>query len=108
MANQIDSRTKWKDGSRFIYNSQIYTDPDDGILKVAYISKAIPMTPDDQYHTITAADEYRPDLISYKYYKTVQADWLLMQANDFESLKQFKAGTTIRIPALNGLKGKII
>lgn len=55
-------------------------------------------TESDQWMEITAAYEYRPDLISAEIYGAPDFWWRLMEANDMKDIMEFKRGINIRLP----------
>ena len=61
----------------------------------------IPLYIKDTYHQIKAGEEGRWDLISYKYYQTVNYWWLICIANAIsDPFESPPAGTLIRVPSL--------
>lgn len=50
--------------------------------------KASDMTPvitsDDTLHKVTGAEEHRPDIIAYKFYKDPRLAWVILAANRFK------------------------
>lgn len=52
----------------------------------------------DSRHTVTAADEFRVDLISYRFYGTVEYWWIILLANDVIDPFSIKQNTILRIP----------
>ena len=90
-------KTKWRPGSRFRIGGELYKD-DDGKDLVSYREVEIPASNEDTFYTIESGFVQRPDLISHKFYRRDDLAWIIMQANDFESLKDFSLGKTIRIP----------
>ena len=64
----------------------------------------IPISVNDSYHQIKPGEEGRWDLISYKYYQTVDYWWVITQANNvYDPFDSPEAGTIIRIPSLDFL-----
>jgi hypothetical protein len=53
----------------------------------------------DAYHTVTASDTIRPDLIAYKYYGTVDYFWLILLANNIIDPYTLTIGSILRIPS---------
>lgn len=53
----------------------------------------------DQYHTITTVDQLRPDLISYRFYGTVDYFWIILLANNVLDPFNIQQNTIFRIPA---------
>lgn len=53
----------------------------------------------DTFYVIDNATQYRPDLISLKFYGTTKLWWVIAKTNNIQHpIKDLKAGTTIRIP----------
>ena len=52
----------------------------------------------DKYYVITPGTEYRPDLVSYAAYGTVDFWWRIMEANKIKDVFEFKTGRNIVIP----------
>jgi hypothetical protein len=62
----------------------------------------------DVYHTVTVVDQYRPDLISYRYYNTVGYWWVILLSNDVLDPFNIKPGTILRIPSADAVLAKWI
>lgn len=54
---------------------------------------------DDEYHVVTVVDQYRPDLISYRYYDVVDYLWVILLANGILDPFRVEIGTILRIPS---------
>jgi hypothetical protein len=52
--------------------------------------------------TISARQEFRPDLISLDHYLRPDLGWFIMLANQLDHISQFKAGSSIGIPSISG------
>ena len=52
----------------------------------------------DVYAVVPPGMEYRPDLVSKKYYGTPDFWWKVLEANNIKDIFDFKAGTNIRLP----------
>lgn len=52
----------------------------------------------DKYMVIPPGMEYRPDLLSYKVYGTVDFWWKIMEANNIKDVYDFKTGVNLRLP----------
>lgn len=51
------------------------------------------------FFRITASTQYRPDLISLKYFGTYHLGWLLARYNEFlDPVEDFEIGVLLRIP----------
>lgn len=55
----------------------------------------------DTYHEVTVIDNLRLDLISYKYYLSVEYWWIIATANEILDPFNIEIGTVLRIPAEN-------
>jgi hypothetical protein len=55
----------------------------------------------DTYHQVTAYDQFRLDLISYRYYLTPEYWWIIAAANDILDPFALEVGTILRIPSDN-------
>src|SRR5581483_3783662 len=49
----------------------------------------------DQFMVITPGTQYRPDLVSFDVYGTVDFWWKIMEANGMKDVMEFKSGVTI-------------
>lgn len=59
----------------------------------------VPVSSDDEFHTITPGEEGRWDLLSHKKYETVLYWWILCLANDVKNpLEIIPAGNIVRLP----------
>lgn len=59
---------------------------------------------DDTLYTIPFEHTYRPDLISYKFYKNSSLQWVLVYANNIgDSPEGFFTGRQIRVPRFERL-----
>lgn len=53
------------------------------------------------FFRVTGATQYRPDLISLKYFGTYHLGWLLARYNEFlDPIQDFEIGVLIKIPNL--------
>jgi len=66
----------------------------------------IPTSEDDVFHKVTAVDRYRPDLISYRYYETVNYMWVILLANSIFNPFEIEVGTVLRIPSRSVILGE--
>lgn len=53
----------------------------------------------DRYHEVTAYDQYRIDLISYRYYLTTDYWWIIALSNNILDPFNIVIGTILRIPS---------
>lgn len=56
-------------------------------------------------YVVTAADEYRPDLIAHKVYGDATYYWAILAANNLGSALDVSIGTTLVIPSVGTLWG---
>lgn len=88
--------------NRYKYH-QVYLDNQETFFET-YNIPAIPKLASDKYHVIKSGEEGRWDLISNKFYKTVNYWWLICLANLISNpFELVSAGTVIRIPSLDYL-----
>ena len=86
--------------NRFKYNT-VYTINGETFFET-YPIPDIPKNKKDTYHQLKSGEEGRWDLISYKYYQTVDYWWLICHANDIsDPFDVPPAGSIIRIPSLD-------
>jgi hypothetical protein len=61
--------------------------------------KNVPALSDlDKFMVISKGVEYRPDLVSYDNYGTVDFWWRIMEFNGMKDILEFKSGVNIRLP----------
>lgn len=72
---------------------------DNRVVPMFFKFTELPTSEDDSYHKVTKIDRYRPDLISYKYYETVDYWWVVLLANSIFDPFDIKPGTVLRIPS---------
>ena len=77
-----------------------YFDP---VKKTYFVGTFYPsvITPDpsDIFHTISAGEESRPDVISYMYYQTPELYWVILWVNGInDPFEQLNPGAILRIP----------
>lgn len=103
MANYIE-KTNIK-SSKFTNNTSRYND----INLIYYTEKNFLTYPlykknkysknnKEKYALITKKYEYRPDLVSYKFYGTPDFWWKIMEANNIKDIFDFKTGLSIKLP----------
>lgn len=75
-------------------------------------SQQIPVEPTDQKYTLDVKYAYRPDLLSYKYYRTPLFGWYICAANEiidpFDPETGLYPGRSIRIPSSDFVYGQLI
>lgn len=107
MANKIQN-TNLKNSSFVSGSSRFFTSPiiyygDRNIITFKTYTRKPPLfTGKDKFMIINKGQEYRPDLVSYRAYGTVDFWWKIMEANQIYDIFDFKAGVTIRIPGAIG------
>lgn len=84
--------------SRYLDSRVIFYGDQRKITFNTYKSITIPENEQDRYMLVTAAYEYRPDLVSQKAYSTPDYWWKIMIANNIKDIIDFKSGITVRIP----------
>jgi hypothetical protein len=52
----------------------------------------------DQFAVIPGSMEFRPDLVSHRFYGFADYWWKIMEANQISDVMDFRAGVTIRLP----------
>ena len=90
--------------SRYQYYD-IILDPEIGTYRIGLGYDNLPDFEEDIhdiYYVIESSLQYRPDLISLKFYNTTKLWWVIIKANNLEHpVQDLTAGTTIRIPDPN-------
>lgn len=76
----------------------IYYGDNNLITFETYKRKPPKLNKTDKFYLITAATEYRPDLVSNLAYGVTSFWWRIMEANGMKDISDFKQGTTIRVP----------
>jgi hypothetical protein len=105
MANYIEEVTNL-DPIRFVPSSSRYRPSnliyytENKIITFKTYKKQVSSGPglDDKYYVITPGTEYRPDLVSYAAYGTVDFWWRIMEANNIKDVFDFKSGLNIYLP----------
>lgn len=91
-----DIYSRYKHCKRFYYS--------DGVADVETLPQVvIEQSTDDKFFRVTDKFENRLDLISYKYYKTVQLWWLIAYASNILNPFDVPVGTVLRIPTIQGV-----
>lgn len=76
----------------------------DGDKELDYLTSSLnPMSlPTSTYHTVNAATQYRPDLISMLFYNTYDLGWLIADHNNMtDPIEDLTIGRVIKIPAVD-------
>ena len=72
----------------------------------------VPVTDTDQKFVLDSKYAFRPDLLSYKYYRTPLLGWYILVANEivdpFDPDTGLYPGRTIRIPSIDFIYRKLI
>lgn len=63
-----------------------------------YRKKRVLSDPQDRTFYVKAEFEYRPDLVSYRAYGTVDFWWKIMEVNGIKDVYDFKTGLNIVLP----------
>jgi hypothetical protein len=66
-----------------------------------YKKKKLSFAPSDQHYEITKEVEYKPQLVSFRFYGTVDFWWRIMEMNGMKDVLEFKAGRNIVLPGSN-------
>lgn len=84
--------------SRYINSKVLYYGDNNKLTFETYKRKKIISSPSDKFLLINSSNEYRPDLVSYAAYGTVDYWWYIMEFNGIKDIYDFKSGITLRIP----------
>lgn len=84
--------------SRYINSKILYYGDNNKLTFETYKRKKIISSPSDKFLLINSSNEYRPDLVSYAAYGTVDYWWYIMEFNGIKDIYDFKSGITLRIP----------
>lgn len=85
-------------------NLRTIQDPDTGkIYHESWSQKFIDKSADDQYFTVSKAEEGRLDIIATSFYGTPNYWWVIALANYIIDPFDVEAGTTLRIPPITAL-----
>lgn len=80
-------------------DSEVLQYGDNHILTFETYKRRTPvLSKTDKFYLITAATQYRPDMVSNLAYGIPSYWWRIMEANGMKDISEFKSGTTIRIP----------
>ena len=95
VANFVDTTSRYLSSSVIYYNG-----PGDKKVLTFNTYKRTPPTisSEDRFTVITAATQYRPDLISNTAYGFPHFWWKIMEFNGIYDVFDFKLGITIRLP----------
>lgn len=77
----------------------LYETDETAIIPMFLESKEKFLSDQDTYYTVERQDERRLDLISYKYYRTVNYWWIILLANSIYDPFNVRTGDVLRIPS---------
>ena len=87
--------------SRYTWTPLFTDDEIDRAYLGTWESRNLTEDPSDQLYVLEEYEVGRPDLISYRYYKTPKLYWLILHVNDIsDPFEDMYPGMLIRIPAL--------
>lgn len=91
----VDATSRYQSSTVMYYNG-----PDDKqVLTFDTYKRQQPrLSVNDKFTIITAATQYRPDLISNTIYGFPHYWWRIMEFNGISDILDFKAGVTLRLP----------
>lgn len=97
-SSNIRTDTVIKGFSRYKESEVIYWGEQKRIAFGTYLRKSYTLTNKEKVMLITPGVEYRPDLVSYDVYGTVDMWWKIMEVNKIYDVYDFKSGITIILP----------
>lgn len=74
-------------------------DPDVFVVTIFLNNEEIFFSEFDSYHTVTVIDQRRPDLMSYRFYGTVDYFWIILLANNILDPFNIEQNVILRIPS---------
>lgn len=90
--------------SRYRDIRRIKTEDDNTLIHETMYDFKLPESEEDVYHTVTAAEEGRIDVISLIAYSNSKYWWIIALANNIiDPLNEIKEGTVLRIPTITSL-----
>lgn len=103
MANYIEETGLSPDkyvnsASRYKSAKVVYYTEQKKLTFTTYKKNKINFAPSDQWYEIYKQVEYRPDLVSFEIYGTVDFWWKIMEVNGMKDILEFSAGRVIRLP----------
>ena len=84
--------------SRYLGSRVLYWGENNVVTLETYKRRPPVLGKTDKFYLITAATQYRPDLVANIAYGISSFWWRIMEANAMKDISDFKSGTTIRIP----------
>lgn len=64
----------------------------------------VPLTTEDFYVIVDQLNQFRPDLLSFQVYGTVDYGWAIMEVNNITSWLGLAAGVRVRIPPVEAIQ----
>lgn len=96
----IRAETLVTGSSRYATRKVIYYGEQKFITFDTYIRTPYEPNGKEKIMVINKGVEYRPDLVSFDFYGSVDYWWKIMEANGIKDIYDFKAGRTILLPNL--------
>jgi len=94
----IDNKDPNRSLSRY-NNIKLFVGIEGYAVQETWDNPEIPERNDDTFHVVEAGEEYRPDLISLKYYSTSKLYWVIGVANNMiDPFAETTPGMRLRIP----------
>jgi hypothetical protein len=84
--------------SRYAYRSVVHYGSLNKVTFAIYKTPAIGPSSDDKFYEITKEVEFRPDLVSFRFYGLPDFWWRIMEVNKMKDIMEFRAGRNIRLP----------
>lgn len=94
----INTDSVIKGFSRYKNSEVIYWGSQNRIAFGTYLRQPYVPTGQERVILITPGLAYRPDLLSYDIYGTVDVWWKIMEVNKIYDISDFKAGITVMLP----------
>lgn len=93
----------YKNASRYKNLRTIQDSRTGKVFHESWFQKFIPNTTEDNFYTVTKAEEGRLDIVAQAYYGTSNYWWVIAMANYIIDPFDVPVGTTLRIPPLMAL-----
>lgn len=87
--------------SRYVNSVVIRYGPEGKLTYPIYKKKKLNIAPTDQHYEITKEVEYRPDIVSYRFFGAPDYWWRIMEINGMKDILEFRAGRNIILPGSN-------
>jgi hypothetical protein len=94
----IETRLFFTPSSRYLKQEIIYYGEKRIITIDTYNREKYQSSGNEKIMLINKSLEYRPDLVSYKFYGFVDNWWRILEANSMKDVWEFKSGKTIILP----------